>query len=124
MDTLATRLNRMIKQLGLRKNEFAKIMGVSPAYISMLTNGKKTNPSIRFIESLQRNFGANPAWLLEGKGNMFFPATLGSIPNVDDEIVRKYSSVNYHSLSDSERALIDELVLIMLKYRKLRDYTP
>ena len=72
MEDLGQRINRIIRELGIKKIEFAERINVSQAFVSQLTKGV-SQPSDRTIADICREFGVNEEWLLTGQGEMFRP---------------------------------------------------
>lgn len=64
--TLAERIKEVRERAGLTGVAFAKELKVTPAYISSLENGKRTNPSDHFLEMVCRKFGVSFGWLKNG----------------------------------------------------------
>ena len=71
--TIGDRLNRIIKEQGITKTEFARRIGVTETYIYILTgNSRNTNkakvisPMLAKIIALE--FGYDPDWVLNGAG--------------------------------------------------------
>lgn len=104
MLVLSNRLNELIQLLGIKKCEFAKRIHFSQAYISMLLNGNKTNPSIRFCDAVKNAFRVNPEWLKYGTGDMFLSDTT-DLTTFEQELIDKY-----HSLPLTERKLVEEVI--------------
>jgi len=86
--SLADRLELVITNLGIKKMDFAEKIHFSQSYVSMVLNGDKTNPSVRFFDAVCREFNVNPEWLKSGKGEMF---SIPGLPaySIDTEIVAK-----------------------------------
>lgn len=63
-----TRINKIVKDSGLTKVEFAKRIGVSAPYITMLCSGA-SNASDRTIQDICREFDVNEVWLRTGEGS-------------------------------------------------------
>lgn len=104
MCLLSERLAELIAVLGVKKSEFADRIGFSQAYVSLITAGKRTQPSDRFLESVAREFQVNIDWLRTGEGNMF-DAPNGDLSQADMVLLQKY-----HSLPLHERHVVDEIV--------------
>ena len=68
---LSARLKELLLALRITETEFAKSIGFSSAYVSMLLNGKKSNPSSRFYEAVSREFCVSIPWFQNGEGSMF-----------------------------------------------------
>ena len=69
--TLEERLNRIIKEQGITKTEFARRIGVTENYIYILTgNSRRANkakvisPMLAKVIALE--FGYDPDWVLNG----------------------------------------------------------
>lgn len=108
---LRDRLESLINTLGLKKGDFANKINFSQAYISMILNGSKQNPSDRFYESIKREFNVNIDWLRNGEGEMFL------IDNLDLSPIERDLISKYNSLPLSERKIIDEVVdALLVKY--------
>jgi transcriptional regulator with XRE-family HTH domain len=106
--TLAGRLDSLIIKLGVKKRDFAQKIGFTNAYISMILSGKKTNPSLRFFDSVSREFCVNTAWLRDGRGQIF------SAPGLDVSDMDASLLAKYRLLPPDERAMIDTLVDALL----------
>lgn len=106
--TLHTRLECLIATLGMRSRDFAERIGFSQSYISMILNGKKTNPSQRFFDAVAREFNANAEWLRDNAGEMFL------FPNLDISAADSSLLAKYRMLPLPERKIVDEIVDAML----------
>jgi|GEM_PF-1719687 transcriptional regulator with XRE-family HTH domain len=73
-----TRFKTIMSALELKNKELAKELGITPAAVSDITNGrvKKISGSILII--LKLKFKVNPDWLLTGEGEMFLTSPPGS----------------------------------------------
>ncbi len=58
-------LSRLRTQQGITQEQLAAKLGVSGAYISMLENGKKANPSLGLLHKLARALKVPIGHLLE-----------------------------------------------------------
>ncbi len=105
---LSTRLEYLISNLGMKKRDFAGKIGFTQGYISMILSGKKTNPSQRFYDSVNREFHVNPGWLRNGTGDVFV------FPDLDLSASDASLLAKYRRLPPSERKIVDEIVDAML----------
>ena len=65
------RLLKFMEAEHLQASRLAEILGVQPATISHILNGRN-RPSFEFIEKLLQRFPKmNPDWLILGKGNLY-----------------------------------------------------
>jgi transcriptional regulator with XRE-family HTH domain len=65
------RLRDVRRVLDISQKDFAAQLFVSPSFLSEIESGK-TKPGYNFLLKLAAVFDVNPAWLLLGKGAMFF----------------------------------------------------
>lgn len=105
---LSERLLSLISALGIKKTDFAKKIGFSQAYISMVLSGKRTEPSDRFFSAISREFGVNIEWLRDGKDGMFNGYS-EDMSSTDLLLVQKYKM-----LPLDEQKIIDEIVDAMV----------
>jgi len=105
---LRTRLAALINNLGMKNKDFAERIGFSDAYITMILNGNKTNPSQRFYDIISREFYVNDEWLKNGNGDMY------SAPEPDMSASDSELLVKYRLLPLDERLIVDEIVNAML----------
>ncbi|GHV08240.1 hypothetical protein FACS189485_19530 [Spirochaetia bacterium] len=68
METLATRMALVIKELNINQYEFAEQIGVGNNYISLIINGKRVSISLSLSKLIQEMFGYSSVWLLDGIG--------------------------------------------------------
>ena len=70
MTSLADRLNHIIEEQNISKADFAKRIGVTRNYISILTgsNPRKTAISPSLAKLIAVEFGYNEKWLQTGEG--------------------------------------------------------
>lgn len=70
MNTIATRIMEIVNANGGNKSDFARKIGVTPAYISKLGKNPDAIPSDRTISDICRVFRVNETWLRTGTGTM------------------------------------------------------
>lgn len=73
MTTISQRIIQVVEAKCGSMSEFARRIGVTPAYISRLKNFPDSVPSDRTISDICREFNVNEAWLRTGEGEMFRP---------------------------------------------------
>lgn len=71
--TLEERLNRIIKEQGITKTEFAHRIGVTENYIFILTGNSRRMGKTKVISPMLAKvigleFGYDPDWVLNGDG--------------------------------------------------------
>ena len=67
---LKNRIKLIRETKGLKKSEFADILGISRAYITDIESGKKTKISESLAKLIEFNFHYNSQWILTGEGEM------------------------------------------------------
>ena len=85
-DYVKDRLKDLRKNLGMSQEAFAKELGLTKNYVSLVENGNR-NLSTQSIKILCSLFNVNEEWLRTGNGEMFNP----EIPN--DEISNMLADV-------------------------------
>jgi transcriptional regulator with XRE-family HTH domain len=103
MKEIKDRIKQIREDAGLNKSEFARVCGVSVAYISFLEsglkNGKPVFPSQNFIRNMAFTFGVSYSWLYRGDGMM------RSTPR--QELIAKIWKLNLDEV-DEVLAVVDE----------------
>ena len=99
---LGSRLEQLIKELGLNQGEFARKLACSPAFISEIIRGKK-KPGADFLANLCETFNVSLDWLVCGK----------SIDPISGYIFPKISFQDFQAV-----ALRTEIVLAASKGNK------
>lgn len=113
MNTINERIAQCIATTGLTKTAFAQKIGLTQAYVSALSTGRKV-PSDRTIADICREFNVNEAWLRSGEGEMFrrTPDTLA------DKLAQEYGlddlgrqiMAAYLNLDEKDRQAVGRLI--------------
>lgn len=74
MQTIHDRINILLRDLKIKKSEFAKRLNLSQAFISQLCSGA-AKPSDRTIIDICEKYSINEAWLRSGEGDMIAQCT-------------------------------------------------
>ncbi|MEA5059944.1 hypothetical protein SDC9_211729 [bioreactor metagenome] len=64
--TLAERICRILQEQRLKKVQFAKILGISANYVSLLASGRKTTISEPLAKLIERIYGYSACWIRTG----------------------------------------------------------
>lgn len=72
MNDIGQRIDALIRAINIRKSAFATKINITPAMVTMMTQGKAM-PSDRTIIDICREFRVNEQWLRTGDGEMFRP---------------------------------------------------
>jgi transcriptional regulator with XRE-family HTH domain len=117
--TMAERLGFLLNDLQIKQRDFAERVGFAQSYLSLILNGTKKNPSNRFFDAIFREFSVNPAWLRDGKGEIYTVPGL-DLPSADAEIIARY-----RLLSPADQAIVDEIInALLFKTMTCREFTP
>lgn len=95
METIATRIIQIVNMTGGNKSEFARRIGVTPAYISKLDKEPERTPSDRTIKDICLEFRVNETWLRTGEGDPF------NVPGSREEEIEKFVNEALADESDS-----------------------
>lgn len=87
MSTVAERIIEVVNAKGLNMSQFAREIGVTPAYISKLKNEPDRIPSDRTIVDICESYSVNRVWLETGVGEPFQPK------NKQEELKAVFSDV-------------------------------
>jgi transcriptional regulator with XRE-family HTH domain len=101
---LASRLEFLISNLGIKQLDFAQRIHFTQSYVSMVLSGAKANPSPRFFDAICREFNINIEWLKKGKGGIYTIPGL-PLPSGDAELLAKL-----HLLPASEQKIVEEII--------------
>ena len=72
------RIKQVMEWTGLSQQDFATKLGISPASLSSIFNGR-TNPTNNHVQAIHRSFPEiDINWLLFGEGKMFCKAPVAS----------------------------------------------
>ena len=117
METLATRIMEIVEDKGGNKSDFARKIGVTPAYISKLGKYPDRVPSDRTIRDICEKFGVSEVWLRTGQGKPYIQRdedaewqdVLAKITVSDDEVIRRIVKA-YWFMDEQEKAVIRKLI--------------
>jgi transcriptional regulator with XRE-family HTH domain len=70
LQTLGDRIRFIQKNSGRIQPDFAKSLGVSKGSLILYQKNERS-PDSSFLQTLCREYGVNPAWLLLGEGDPF-----------------------------------------------------
>jgi transcriptional regulator with XRE-family HTH domain len=87
--TVNERIKELIDKLNLNPNSFAKRLGVAGTVVYNIIDGRKNNPSYDVMTNICKSFNVNPAWLLDGKGDIFITNEIAKEVNPDIEFLKK-----------------------------------
>jgi transcriptional regulator with XRE-family HTH domain len=66
LSTLQGRLRWVIAENGLKQKEFAKALGVSENYVSLLMSGRNQNISEPLAKLIEKTYDYPPGWIING----------------------------------------------------------
>jgi transcriptional regulator with XRE-family HTH domain len=102
--SLAGRLDFLLANMNIKRQDFADRVGFSLSYIALLLNGTKKTPSDRFFDAVAREFSINPDWLRSGKGEVYLVPGLALVSS-DAEILARYKL-----LSAEDQVIIEKII--------------
>ncbi len=126
METLSMRIMKVVEATGGNKSEFARKVGLTPAYISKLGKQPDAVPSDRTITDICREFNVNEEWLRTGKGEMFIPksrtdeitAFVGDILRDESDFRQRFISVLARMTTDEWKILEKKILEIAEEIKK------
>lgn len=124
---MKNRIQRIIDSLEIKKIEFAKVIKVSPAFVSELCSGRKT-PSDRTIQDICDKFHVNEDWLRYGEGEMFITRTredeietfFGEIADGPNDFKKRLIAI-MANLNEKEWELLEDMALRLAEEAKQPD---
>lgn len=116
-DTIGYRIDRVIKELGIKKFQFADRIGVHQTYVSQIASDKKV-PSDRVIRDICAAFPEiSESWLRTGEGDMFLPKPEDDqalvsrlVEAYDGSPVLRALLTTYMQLDEPRRAVFEDFV--------------
>ena len=116
LDTIASRIIKLVEVFGGNKSEFARKISVTPAYISKMSKQPDSVPSDRTIADICREFNVNEEWLRTGEGEMFvqrsrdeqLSAFFGDLLSGQSDFKRRLIAV-LSRLDESEWELLEKM---------------
>lgn len=123
METVNDRICKVIKDMHIKKVDFAKRLNLSQPFISQICSGI-SNPSDRTITDICREFRVDETWLRTGEGEMrtnstqrdlleqFFSDVLTSAPDARSECLTAMAKLPpefWGMLTDCAREIVSNL---------------
>ena len=91
-DSMHLRSKKVMDHYGFQQHAFANKLGVSPATISSIYNGR-TKPTNNLVQAIHREFPEiNTNWLLFEEGEMCLSSTVFSQSSVEDGVIQNVVS--------------------------------
>lgn len=76
--TLGDRLRIILKERNIKQIEFAKVLGVSANYISLLISGKRGPISDTLAKLIEETYGYSAQWVMNGEGEKLSSPSLSA----------------------------------------------
>ncbi len=110
------RFKEIIAAIGLKNKELAGELGITPAAVSDIANGRVKNISGSLLILLQLKFNINPSWLLTGEGEMFSPPSDVKEGKVSYTAISDISDITrtrwFKNLTKEQREIITHLASV------------
>lgn len=110
MSTISERISFCIEHFGLKRNEFAKQLGLSSPFVSELCSGRKV-PSDRTIADICRVYNVDEVWLRTGVGKPFAEKSRR-------DAIDAYLS----ELSDGRRSDLEQLLIELMAETSVEEW--
>ena len=89
--TLGDRLRIILKERGIKQVEFAKVLGVSANYVSLLISGKRGPISDTLAKLIEETYGYSAQWVLDGSGEKL---STNQLTAEKSEIIKKIQKMS------------------------------
>lgn len=110
MDILARKIKEIREHKKMSKSELARLIGVSPAYITMLENGTKKNPSIDTLKKISNALNIPLSeFLKEDKKTTILNKKTGDIVTLNTPSVKLEESGSKIKLMNITTEIVTEL---------------
>ncbi len=76
--TLGDRLRIILKERNVKQVEFAKVLGVSANYVSLLISGKRGPISDTLAKLIEETYGYSAQWVMNGEGEKLSSPSLSA----------------------------------------------
>ena len=76
--TLGDRLRIILKERNIKQIEFAKVLGVSANYVSLLISGKRGPISDTLAKLIEETYGYSAQWVMNGEGEKLSSPSLSA----------------------------------------------
>ena len=124
METINTRVSRLIVELGITKTAFANKLKVSQAFVSQICSGD-SGISERTLHSICDEFHVSEDWLRSGEGEMFVARTreeeiasfMGSVLDGPNNFKKRLIAV-LANLEEDDWELLEEMALKLAEEEK------
>ena len=111
------RIKMLREQLGYSQEAFAKEVGLTKNYISLVENGKRTFAE-RTLKDICRKFDVREEWLRSGVGEMFIErlpedeyTRAALMLKKDNDKLAMQAVIEYWKLSPQSKAAIKEYIM-------------
>lgn len=111
------RIKMLREQLGYSQEAFAKEVGLTKNYISLVENGKRTFAE-RTLKDICRKFDVREEWLRSGEGEMFVQrlpedeyTRAARMLKKDNDKLAMQAVIEYWKLSPQSKAAIREYIM-------------
>lgn len=89
--SLGQRVRIILREQKIKQIEFARTLGISANYVSLIVNDKKETISDTLAKLIEESYGYSAQWILDGSGEKL---TLSNLTAEKSEILRKIQKMS------------------------------
>lgn len=96
--TLGQRIKCILNEKDVKQVEFAKALGISPNYVNLLVNDKKTNISETLAKLIEETYGYSSSWITDGCGDKLVSSDLTAVKMETIKKIKKMSDSEINAI--------------------------
>lgn len=89
--TMGERIQVILRERNMKQVDFARTLGISANYVSLMANGRKKGMSATLAKLIEETYGYSASWVLSGTGEKL---AAGSLSASKAEILKKIHRMN------------------------------
>lgn len=128
MDSISQKIKSLREEYPMSKSELARKISVSPAYITMLENGKKDNPSYEILLKISNALECSISDLL---GYKYTPEDIALLDGTNEDIVElkkflellEYFGYEIRDNGDKYKILKSDKIDLDLPHSEINDFS-
>lgn len=96
--TLGQRIKCILEDKNIKQVEFAKALGISPNYVNLLVNDKKTNISDTLAKLIEETYGYSSQWIMNESGDKLISNDLSAAKQDTIKKIKRMSDNEVNAL--------------------------